>query len=161
MKVYLETSVIGGSLDKDEPKFRKFSNELFKSIKQNINQGFISTLVLEEISKAPTKKKIKLDRKISRLKLMVLEIDEKVLTLARKYTESKLIPEKFRPDAIHIAIATVNSLDILASWNQTHIVKPKTINGVNAINRLNGFKEIKIVTPEMVIKWQEQKNPNS
>lgn len=152
MRIYLENSVLSGSLDTDEPKFMKFSNELLRSVKQNIHKGFISKLVQEEISRAPSKIRVTLERRISRLSLVVLEIDEEVLNLAKEYVDAKLVPENYRADAIHIAVATANRLDVLVSWNLAHIVRPKTINGVNEINKLKGYEEIKIMTPEMMLK---------
>jgi len=151
MKIYVETSAISGSLDKDEPNMRKYSNEFIKLLKKKVHEGFISTLVLEEISKAHKNKTIALKRIINKLQLKVLEIDEKVLDLSKKYIDAKLIPESYRADAIHISVASINSMDALVSWNLSHIVKLKTIKGVNEINRAEGYKMIAIVTPEMVI----------
>lgn len=60
------------------------------------------------------------------------------------------MPEKFINDALHIAIATVNGIDTVVSWNLEHIVKLKTIVEVNKINLKNGYKQIFIVTPEEI-----------
>lgn len=151
MKIYVETSAISGSLDKDEPNMRMYSNELIKLLKKKVHEGFISTLVLEEISKAHIKKRGALERLVNRLQFGVLEINEKVLDLAKRYIDEKLIPESYRADAIHIAVASINSMDALVSWNLSHIVKLKTIKGVNEVNRVEGYKMIAIVTPEMVV----------
>ena len=40
--------------------------------------------------------------------------------------------------------------DLLVSWNFEHLVKLKTRVGVNAVNRLVGYREIEIVSPEEV-----------
>lgn len=151
MKIYIETSAISGSLDKDEPNMRKYSNELIKLLKKKVHEGFISTLVLEEMSKAHKEKRTALEKIINKLQLEVLEIDEKVLDLSKRYIDAKLIPESYSVDAIHISVASINSMDALVSWNLSHIVKLKTIKGVNEINRVEGYKTIAIVTPEMVV----------
>ncbi len=52
-----------------------------------------------------------------------------------------------RNDALHIAIATVNGIDILVSWNFVHMVNLNTRTKVNAINLLNDYGEINIVSP--------------
>lgn len=155
MKVYLETSVVSGSIAEDEPKMKYFSNKLLSDIKNKVHEGFISTLVLEELKRSPIKKRIKLESKISRLKLEILKVNERILTLAQKYLEANLVPENYRADAIHIAVATMNSMDILASWNLSHIVRLKTIKGINEINNLEGLPRIIILTPEAVIKWKK------
>lgn len=46
-------------------------------------------------------------------------------------------------------------MDALVSWNLAHIVRLKTIKGVNEINKLEGYPIIAIVTPEMVVGWKE------
>ena len=70
------------------------------------------------------------------------EIEE----LAGKYAEAGLIPDKAYRDLVHVAVATVNNMDFLISWNLSHIVRAKTIVGVNAINILEGYRDIKICT---------------
>ncbi|MEK7196220.1 MAG: hypothetical protein AAB151_01000, partial [Nitrospirota bacterium] len=49
-----------------------------------------------------------------------------------------------------------NEADPLISWNFKHMVKLKTIRGVNGINRMLGFKELEILTPQSLI--QEDNN---
>jgi len=46
----------------------------------------------------------------------------------------------------------VNNLDVLISWNFSHIVKLKTKMRVVGINRMLGYKEIEIVSPWEVVK---------
>lgn len=70
------------------------------------------------------------------------EIDE----LARKYATAGLVPDKAYRDLVHVAAVTVNNMDFLVSWNLAHIVRAKTIVGVNKINILEGYREIKICT---------------
>jgi glycerol-3-phosphate responsive antiterminator len=69
--------------------------------------------------------------------------------LAERYVSEGIIPVKHIEDAVHIAVATVNSLDILVSWNFEHIVKLKTKRQVNAVNVLLGYNPIEIIEPGM------------
>jgi len=59
--------------------------------------------------------------------------------------------KKYRDDALHIAVAVVNDLDVVVSWNFKHIVKLKTRMEANGINKMLGYKEIEICSPEEVI----------
>jgi len=59
---------------------------------------------------------------------------------------------KYEDDALHIAIASVNNLDVIVSWNYKHIVKLKTKREVTGINALLGYKEIEIYSPLEVIE---------
>ena len=53
-------------------------------------------------------------------------------------------------DAVHVAIAVIYKIGILASWNYRHLVKLKTKREVNAINLMNGYNTIEIVDPSML-----------
>ena len=58
-------------------------------------------------------------------------------------------------DAYHLAVATIYNCDVVASWNFQHMVKYKTIIGVNGVNKMLGYKEIEILTPESMIGGDE------
>jgi len=45
------------------------------------------------------------------------------------------IPRSEPQDAYHIAIATINEIDALASWNFKHIVSINPIRKIHEINR--------------------------
>lgn len=81
----------------------------------------------------------------------LLTVDEEVEELADRYIKERIIPKKYRDDARHIAVAVVYDLDIIVSWNFRHIVKVKTRMEVNGINKLLGYREIEICSPEEVI----------
>ena len=53
---------------------------------------------------------------------------------------------------MHIAIATVNDLDMIISMNFEHIVKRKTKIGTGNINALNGYRAVEIYSPMEVIE---------
>lgn len=58
---------------------------------------------------------------------------------------------KYRDDALHLAIASVENMDILVSWNFDHIVRLKTKHGVTGINTLLGHKVIDIISPSELL----------
>lgn len=82
----------------------------------------------------------------------IVSVNEDVYLLARKYIEEGIIPQIYQDDALHIALATFNEADALISWNFKHMVKLKTIRGVNGVNRMLGFKELEILTPQSLIQ---------
>ena len=100
-------------------------------------------------------KKGKLLRTIQKYQPKELPRSEEVYFLAEKYLGAKIIPRRFEEDAVHIAYAVVNDLDALISWNMRHIVKLKTRWGVNSINKIEGYKEIELVSPEEVIEDED------
>ena len=72
--------------------------------------------------------------------------------LADAYIAEGVIPLKYRNDALHLAIATVNGLDMIISMNFQHIVKRKTVKLTGAINVLNGYQAIEIYSPMEVVE---------
>ena len=52
---------------------------------------------------------------------------------------------------ISIAIATVNGMDYLLSWNFEHLVRVKTRRTVSMVNASLGYPYLDIVSPAEVI----------
>ena len=66
--------------------------------------------------------------------------------------EQGIIPQKYRTDGVHIAVATVNDIDMIISMNFQHIVKRRTKLGTSSINILNGYRAVEIYTPMEVME---------
>ena len=81
-----------------------------------------------------------------------LFLDEAAKELAAKYIQEGIIPQKYQADAFHIAIASVNAMDVIVSWNFEHMVKLKTKREVVGINVFMGYKEIDIYSPLEVVE---------
>jgi hypothetical protein len=84
--------------------------------------------------------------------IKILEPSDEASRLADLYVSEGVIPEKYRTDGLHIAIATINGLDMIVSMNFQHIVKNKTEKMTGAINVLNGYRAVEIVSPMEVIE---------
>jgi predicted nucleic acid-binding protein len=150
LKVYFETSVFNFAFADDSPVEKDITLKLFNKIKDY--EAYISEIVIREISRAPEFKKKQLFNLINKYEFKELEFDRESEELAKWYIKEGVIPEKYEEDAFHIAIASVNNLDVLISWNFSHIVKLKTKMRVAGINRMLGYKEIEIVSPWEVVK---------
>ncbi len=85
-----------------------------------------------------------------------LAVDQESLELAGLYISRKILPNKFRQDAVHIAIATVFSVDLLVSWNFRHIVHFNKIWRFNAVNKEMGYKQLEIRSPMEVCSNEEE-----
>jgi len=75
-------------------------------------------------------------------------------SLARAYLAKGIVPQRYYEDALHIAIATILEVDYLVSWNMKHIVNKNNMIQFNKINQKMGYKPIKIVKPEEVMKHE-------
>ena len=80
--------------------------------------------------------------------------DDEAENLARRYINENVIPQRFITDGIHIAVATVNDLDIILSLNFKHIVKKKTIELTELVNIHEGYRKIQIYTPMEVVEYE-------
>lgn len=54
-----------------------------------------------------------------------LPVTERVAELASEFLSRRLLPGKAANDGLHIAIATLNDVDYLLTWNCTHIANPE------------------------------------
>lgn len=143
-KIYLDTSVPSAYYDDEKPERQELTKEFWLKIKDyRVN---ISDLVKDELDQIEDESlKRKMDELIRDFK--ILKTSDKVRELAEEYIKRGVVPEKFRNDAVHIAIATVNNMGALISWNFKHLVNIKTREEVNIINRNKGFKSIQIIAP--------------
>lgn len=73
--------------------------------------------------------------------------------LAEAYIKEKALGKASLDDAYHIAIATVNRLDVLVSWNFRHIVNYDKLRLFNSINFRYGYPMIDIRSPKEFIKY--------
>lgn len=151
-KLYFDTSVFNFAIAEDVPNEKDFTLKLFNEVKNGKYEVFISQVVVREINRAPQEKAVRLRDQIKKVDPVELIIDGNVQVLAREYIDRGIIPVKYEDDALHIAIASVNNLDVIVSWNFTHIVKFKTKREVVGINTLMGYKAIEICSPLEVIE---------
>lgn len=150
LTLYLDTSVVSHLDHPDNPQNTLITQKLWDSCKKQEYIVFISELVLIELEGCNPAKKTKLYSYLRQVDYNLIFLTEEISNLAEKYINSAIIPQKYRSDALHIA-APVSNCDFLVSWNFKHIVRAKTILGVNGVNKLAGYKEIQIVSSNMLV----------
>lgn len=153
LSLYLETSVWNFIYADDAPEKRDATKLLFQEIKNGLYRIFISDLVAAEIENASVSKQKQLETLIRNYEPVQLHTNREVEALTEAYLKAQIVPARFPEDIIHIAYAVAHDLDVVVSWNLKHIVRLKTKLAVQGINRLLGYKEIEIVTPEEVIGY--------
>lgn len=147
LKIYLDTSVISVYDDSRIPQRQAQTRDFWKILKDfNV---YISEVTISEINNIPNDKKRKHLLKLTE-NFTVLAINDKAKKLSQEYINEKIIPARYIDDALHLAIATVNKLDILVSWNCKHLINLRTKREANKINLAKGYKEIELVDPPMV-----------
>ncbi len=146
-RIYVDTSVIGGCFDH---KFEEYSNRLFEEFISGQKQLVISDVVLFELEEAPENVR-EIINKIPEERIEYVFLDEESIALSNVYLKEGIIAERSLSDARHIAIATVERVDVLASWNFKHIVNLNRIRLINSINLKLGYPILEIRSPREVI----------
>ena len=156
LSIYLDTSVISNLTAEDAPKLMEYSLMLWDEIRKGIYNVFISDLVIAEIDACPEPKRSTLARYLNEIDYTNASVSEEGIELAKQYIAAGIIPLKYEDDAIHIALATILNCNAIVSWNFAHMVKLKTIIGVNGINLGLGYRKIEIVSPMSMIGEEEK-----
>ena len=151
-KIYLETTLFNHYFDEHRGIAHKSTVALFNEIKAGKYEAFTSTYVTDELEKAPDEKRDKMIGLIAEYGISVLAPTDEAVRIADLYISESIIPQKYRMDGLHIAIATVNDLSMIISMNFQHIVKRKTKMLTGNINTLNGYHAIEIYSPMEVVE---------
>src|SRR4030066_1318127 len=150
LRLYVDTSVLGGIFDSEEPKRVNTAERLLRLIGDGTYEGYISRLTIEEILAAPGKIQKKLQTKITNSGFSVLEENAESVNLADAYVNAGAIPEKYRADARHIAIGVIHDLDYIVSWNYKNMVNISVRRLINSTNIRMGYNSIEIISPDEV-----------
>lgn len=148
VKIYIDTSVIGGCFDNE---FSIWSNILFDNFKSGLYIPIISKTVEFEANLAPELVRNKY-KELLNYNPEIVNINEEVYVLMNKYKNKNILSEKYMNDLIHIAAATCANADVLVSWNFKHIVRFDKIQLYNAVNIESGYKSIQIYSPREVAR---------
>ncbi len=151
MRVYVDTSVIGGCCDEE---FSFWSLKLFEEFRNELKTMLISELTLQELEQAPDNIKCILNR-FTAEQIEIIPITFQVLRLAESYVYEHAVGKGSIADAQHIAAATVARVDVVASWNFKHIVNLRRIQLYNAVNLKQGYSVIDIRTPREIVNEED------
>lgn len=143
MRIYVDTSVFGGCFD---PEFELWSNRLMKQFQSGKFKAVISEVSEFELKFAPPHiKRILLTIPSKFLEIAQLSVEAE--SLSEHYIREKIVTKKSFLDTQHIAIATVQQVDLLVSWNFKHIVNFNKIRLYNSVNLKYGYKILEIRNP--------------
>ena len=146
-RIYIDTSVIGGCQDEE---FSKWSIQLFEDFREGLRTAVVSDLTRRELEGAPESvKKTLLSLPDSNLENVFLT--EEAETLAQKYIADRVVSVRHIADAQHIAIASLERVDVLVSWNFKQIVNLDRIHAFNSVNLKSGYPVLEIRSPREVI----------
>ncbi len=121
-KLYLDTSIPSAYFDYSKPIRQLITQKWFENESSNYKL-YISVITIEEVEKLQSIPKMNDTKNIILDKNpKILKLTEESIKLANLYLSKGAIPKSEPEDAYHIAIATVNNIESMASWNFKHIV---------------------------------------
>jgi hypothetical protein len=146
-RIYVDTSVFGGYF---EVEFERWTKPFIEKIITGEIILLYSQLTEIEITKAPLHVR-ELIQRIPATHIEFLSITDLSNELAGQYIKENVVGQANIEDCRHIATATLNNADLLASWNFKHIVNMSKIRGYNSVNYKLGYKILEIRTPREII----------
>ena len=149
-RIYIDTSIVGGYFDEE---FSEATKKLFERLNKGEIVFVVSDLMKLELSRAPLKVR-KLLGKFSQENFEYVKLTEEAVQLANLYVVENVVGKASIEDCRHIAIATINKVDVLASWNFRHIVNLDKIKGYNSVNYKYGYQMIEIRSPKDLIYYE-------
>lgn len=114
-------------------------------LRRHVFDLYISQIVIDEVARGDTEIAAKRLEVLNNFPL--LEVTEIVDELASGLMAKTNLPPKASDDAIHIAVATVNELDYLLTWNCKHIANAQIQRKLLDICHDFGYKLPIICTP--------------
>ena len=153
-RVYVETSVLGYLTSRP-------SGDLVVAGRQKITRDWwryalkafdlvASELVHREAS-AGDPQAIR-DRREALKGLPVLAITERAEDLARALVVGAAVPPTEREDSLHIALAVVNGVEYLVTWNFKHIANATMRSKIHGVCIAKGYDPCAICTPEELLE---------
>lgn len=110
-------------------------------------------MIAEEIGRAPATVQA-VHQELLNLGAEVVSISSDVLHLVAAYETRAILGPRFRNDLLHIALATVASVDVPVSWNFRHIVRLDRIQLFNEVNAAQGRAILTIYSPREVTTYE-------
>jgi len=153
-RIYIETSIVSYLTARP-------STDVIKSACQQITRSwwdcgrltaiaYISPYVVEEASAGDPQAA---SERIAALRsIPVLPITPEIPNLAEFLLLGGGLPAKAKLDALHIACAAYHQMDILLTWNCTHIANPAQLPVMRGLCAAKGYKLPELVTPFEVLE---------
>lgn len=155
IKIYLDTSIISHLEAEDTPEKMQDTLQIWQELNKSKYIVTISDLTFAELAKCPEPKRTLLLEYLSQIDYEEVQETQETISLADEYLEHGVLNPKSRDDCRHIAVATISGCKYIVSWNFKHFVNIKTINKVQAVNKLLDYNEISIVPPSMMLEGEE------
>jgi hypothetical protein len=137
-----------------DEEFADWSNLLFDEFRAGTKVAVVSDLTRMELEEAPQNVRDVLSS-IPEEYVDDVFLDEEAFALADAYINDGVVGIRHLVDAQHIAVATVERVDVLVSWNFKQIVNLDRVHAFNAVNLKKGYPMLEIRSPREVVREKE------
>lgn len=153
-RIYIETTIVSyytarPSRDLVIASHQETTRELWPELSTTYDT-YISALVYEEAGRGDT------DQAKVRLEAIqpfpMLDIDDEARSLADAIIDGKGIPANYPEDALHLAVASVNHVDVVITWNFAHLNNPFTRRAIRRIVEKEGYVCPEICSPDELLE---------
>ena len=158
LKVYLETSFVsyltgGATPNAKIAADQAYTRQWWEREKDKV-EVFVSGYTISECEDGNA---IKSTARLDAIRGVAVLPDRtaEVVALARKLIDGHALPEGETTDALHIATAAVNGMDVLLTWNCRHMANPHTLPKTRQIISADGLFCPAIMTPKTFIENTE------
>lgn len=156
-KVYVETSIVGYLTAKRSRDLliaarQEATSELWSKLVSSRSTTYTSALVYQEAQQGDSEQAA---RRLEALaSFAVLDIDQEAEALAEKVLAAKAIPAEYPDDALHVAIAAVNGVDVLLTWNFAHLNNPVSRMRIRRVVEDSGYQCPEVCSPEELLEMK-------
>ncbi len=155
LKIYLDTSVISHLKQEDVPDKMADTLKLWDDIKAGKFDVYLSETTLDELSRCSQPKQDIMFNYLNEIETTSVSINSEIEELAKTIISAGILTAKSYDDCLHIASAVVSNCDYIVSWNFKHIANIKTNRGVRLITINQGYKDISLIPPTMLLESEE------
>lgn len=153
-KVYVETSIPSYLTARQGDDIRANANQdttlEWWKIRRPHFDLFVSEFVIAEASRGDPNAA---QRRLAAIDgIPELEATQEVRLLGQALISEGPIPPRAELDAYHIAVAAVNGMDYLLTWNCTHIANAVMRAGIESTCRKHGYEPPVICTPQELME---------
>lgn len=152
--IHLETSIIGYLTSRVSDMLLTAANQQLTRRWWANHRGhfevFVSRFVIDECAAGNDEAAAERLATISGLPL--LDVTDDVIDLAGALLARVPLPEKAQIDAFHVAVATVNGIEYLLTWNCRHIANASLRPRIESVCRDLGYDPPSICTPQEIME---------
>jgi hypothetical protein len=147
--VYIETTVVSYLTARPKKNVVRMAQQRITKqwwrLRRSQFSMFSSQFVIDEASAGNAEAA---KRRLSVLsKIDLLEIAPEVEILAQRLLDFNALPPPARVDALHLAVATINGMQYLMTWNCKHLANAFLWDTIYNTCRLAGYQPPAILTP--------------